>query len=237
MRYIFTIIVMLFMFCPISVSAENRGSDVAEQVEEDTLTARDWFEKGNKYFLNNAYDKAITAYIRAIALDPNNAIAYDNRGIAFSRIGEPEKAITDWTISIKLDPNYAPVYFRRGLAYQLITEEYDKAIEDYSKVIALDQNYAKAYYNRGVAYKDKRLYEMAIEDFNRVILIDQKYAEAYYNLSCVYSMKRDIQNSIKYLKEAFERGFTDYKDVESNVELDNIRQTKEYEEIIRRIKK
>src|SRR3989337_691032 len=48
--------------------------------EERLLQANEGFEKGNQHSLNNEHDSAIEAYTKAIALDPNYAAAYNNRG-------------------------------------------------------------------------------------------------------------------------------------------------------------
>ena len=74
-------------------------------------------------------------------------------------------------------------------------------------------------------------------DYNKVIKLNSNHTDAYYNLSCAYSQKKDIQNSIKYLNEAIEKGFTDYNFMETDSQLNNIRHTKKYEEIIQRMKK
>ena len=47
--------------------------------------ASQWFEKGKNYYLNKEYDNAIEAFTKAIALDPNYAHAYNNRGNAYNK--------------------------------------------------------------------------------------------------------------------------------------------------------
>jgi tetratricopeptide (TPR) repeat protein len=49
-------------------------------------------------------DKAITEYTKTIRLDPNNAAAYYNRGIAYSRKEDYDQAIADFAEAIRLDP-------------------------------------------------------------------------------------------------------------------------------------
>jgi tetratricopeptide (TPR) repeat protein len=66
--------------------AQVKGEKEKKQVEakitdeERLLQANEWFEKGYDYGLNKEYDKAIEAFTSAIALDPNYANAYNNRG-------------------------------------------------------------------------------------------------------------------------------------------------------------
>ncbi|MBI3752552.1 MAG: tetratricopeptide repeat protein [Deltaproteobacteria bacterium] len=43
----------------------------------DILSAADWYKKGYQHGLNKEYDDAIEAYTKAIALNPNDAYAYN----------------------------------------------------------------------------------------------------------------------------------------------------------------
>ena len=53
------------------------------------------------------YNSAIDDFTRAIELDPNDAKAYNNRGIAYRYLGEYQQAIDDSTKAIELDSNDA----------------------------------------------------------------------------------------------------------------------------------
>ena len=46
------------------------------------------------------------------------AIAYNNRGNAYTGKGEYDRAIQDYDQSIKLSPNHARAFNNRGVAYQ-----------------------------------------------------------------------------------------------------------------------
>ena len=63
------------------------------------------------------YDKAIAEYTEAIRLDPKDAVAYYNRGLAYGNKDETDKEIADCTEAIRLDPKFALAYNNRGWAY------------------------------------------------------------------------------------------------------------------------
>ena len=81
--------------------AGAKGEKEKKQVEakitddERLFEARQWFDKGYQYSLNKEHDSAIEAYTKAIALDPNYADAYTNRGIAYALSGNMGRAISD----------------------------------------------------------------------------------------------------------------------------------------------
>jgi tetratricopeptide (TPR) repeat protein len=51
--------------------------------------------QGNQAVIAEEYDKAIHLYNRAIEMDPNNAIYYNNRSAAYFRKGDLLQALAD----------------------------------------------------------------------------------------------------------------------------------------------
>jgi len=84
-----------------------------------------------------------------IAIRPDAAIAYNNRGTSQERL---DLALMDYNQTIKLDPEFPEAYFNRGKAYDQLGK-YSLAIEDYTRCISFDANDAEAYYRRSLAYK------------------------------------------------------------------------------------
>ena len=191
--------------------AQAKGEKEKKQVEakitdeERLFEASQWFEKGYQHILNKEHDSAIEAYTKAIALDPNDALAYNNRGAAYANKGQYDRAIEDFNKAIALNPNLAQAYYNRGAAYA-DKGQYDRAIEDYNKAIALDPNDALAYYNRGIAYKNKGQYDRAIEDYNKAIALNPNNALAYNNRGVAYYEKGNMGRAISDFQKACDMG-------------------------------
>lgn len=66
------------------------------------------------------WEEAIAEYNKAIELDPNLAIAYNNRGAAYFETGQYDLAIADFNKAIELDLNLAMAYANRALAYTIL---------------------------------------------------------------------------------------------------------------------
>jgi len=96
-------------------------------------------QQGTVYREQGEFDKAIAEYTKAIELDPDLAIAYNNRGCAYSWKKDYENAIADLSKAIELDPMQASAYMNRALLY-IANSEGHKAISDLEKVIQLAQD-------------------------------------------------------------------------------------------------
>jgi len=64
-----------------------------------------------------SYDEAIEECTEAIKLDPNLAIAYNNRAVAYLHMGQYDLAIADCTKAIELDPSLADPYCNGAYLY------------------------------------------------------------------------------------------------------------------------
>ena len=96
------------------------------------------------------YAAAIANYDRAIALNPDDAEAYHNRGIAKDAQGDYAGAIADYDRAIALNPEDADAYHNRGVT-KAEQGDYAGAIADYDRVIALDPDNMAVCEDRDVA--------------------------------------------------------------------------------------
>ena len=82
------------------------------------------------------YDEAIADFTQAIQLQPDNVVAYTNRGAAYADNWELDRAIADFTQAITLNPRDANAYFNRGVTYAQRGDSAD-VIADFKQVLAL----------------------------------------------------------------------------------------------------
>lgn len=75
------------------------------------------------------YEDSIKHYTEAIKSKPDYTVAYNNRGIAYHRIGKFENALEDYDKAIEIQPDNAQTYSNRGEAL-LHLNEMEKAKTD-----------------------------------------------------------------------------------------------------------
>jgi tetratricopeptide (TPR) repeat protein len=157
--------------------------------------------QGDTDLNNRNFDSAIVNYSEAILLDPKDAIAFNNRGLAYRDKREFDRAIADCNEAIRLDPTYAKAVFGRGTAYRRRGDP-DRAIIDYNEAIRLDPTYANIFNGRGNAYANKGDYDRAIADYNEAIRLDPKDARVFNGRGFSYMNKGDNDRAIADHSEA-----------------------------------
>jgi tetratricopeptide (TPR) repeat protein len=131
-----------------------------------TKEAEGYFDLGTRYLQQGDDDQAISAYTRALEINPRYAEAYLNRGIAYRRKGQPDQAISDYTAVLLVDPKDARAYCNRGNAY-IEKGQYDKAISDYNKALEINSKDPQVFFNRAVAYYSTREYDKSWADIKK----------------------------------------------------------------------
>jgi tetratricopeptide (TPR) repeat protein len=126
--------------------------------------SQDELARADKEYDSGQYDKAVADYTEAIRLKPDDADAFNNRGIAYDQLKQYDKAIADLTEVIRLKPDFALAFNNRGNVYNEL-KQYDKAIADYTEAIRLKPDFAQALCNRGHTYDDLKQYDKAVTDY------------------------------------------------------------------------
>jgi predicted O-linked N-acetylglucosamine transferase (SPINDLY family) len=82
-------------------------------------------------------EDALTSYERVIAIKPDYAEAYCNRGTVQESLRRASAALASYDRAIEINPDCADAYFNRGNILREL-REFEAAIESYDKAIALN---------------------------------------------------------------------------------------------------
>jgi tetratricopeptide (TPR) repeat protein len=85
------------------------------------------------------FAEAIEDYNRAIALKPDFAVAYFNRGDAKKALGQYEEAIKDFDRTIELRPDLSHSYGNKGCTF-VAQGKFKEALKWLNKCLSMDEN-------------------------------------------------------------------------------------------------
>ena len=155
-----------------------RALEVTEELVEIRGNARDWLRQGYCLDELGRYDKALASCVKALELDPNDAIAWSNRGMILHYLRRYNEALTCFNRAIELDVNGALVLGSRGLALRSLGG-YDQVLTYLDRAIELDANDALAWGHRGLGLMNLGRFNEALSSMDKAIELNPNYARAW----------------------------------------------------------
>jgi tetratricopeptide (TPR) repeat protein len=135
---------------------------------------------GIALFERGEIERAFACFDRSLAIDPDFAEAYSNRGTLNAQIGRYDRAIDDFARAVDISPSLVDAWSNLGLAYSYRGEQ-DKALSSLARAIALDPGFVKALNNMGlVQIRIGRPLE-AIGYLDRALSLNGNYGLAWFN--------------------------------------------------------
>lgn len=179
----------------------SEGGAVEPERSADTALVEEYMTQASMHLGQEAYDAAIDAYSRALALDPDAIVARYHRGLAYTRIGALSNALTDLTRVIELDADPDGLYRlqalqQRGLVY-VRQGELDRAIADFDALLDRDPQAFGVVYERANARFRLQAYEQAIRDYTQVLQQDPEHVEAFLNRGRSHAALGDYPEAIR----------------------------------------
>jgi tetratricopeptide (TPR) repeat protein len=166
-------------------------SVATEAINSDRGMAEGYLNRGAAYLFKLELEPAVADLNEAIRLQPNNALAYRWRAMAywglrlqnidtkaFEALGNKDG---DAVLRLIVNPREAWEYEARGYANYL-AEKYDLAISDLDQAIRLDPQYFPAYTIRGAARNFKShnwSNDAGIKDMSEAIRLNPKFMGSY----------------------------------------------------------
>ncbi len=145
--------------------------------------------------------EAIGSYTQALRINPDDADAHTNLGIAYGNLGMYNKAIGSYTQAIGINPDDAKAHYNLGVTYGNL-DMYNKAIGSYTQAIRINPDDAKVHYNLGIAYVNSGMDKKAIESYKQAIRINPDDAKAHFKLGldAAFDDKGPVLEQYKILK-------------------------------------
>jgi len=126
------------------------------------------------------HTRAVELISKAIQIDPGNAVAYSNRGIALQKLERWDAALFDYDHAIAIRPDLSLAYCNRGNVLKEL-KQWDAALASYDRAIEINPGFAEAHSNRGAALQMLNRCVAALESLDRALEIKPDYPDAHCN--------------------------------------------------------
>lgn len=150
------------------------------------------------------YAVAITLLDQLIALYPDNAADYNNRGLMYYRNNQIIEALCDLSQALEINPMLDSAYNNRANCHAA-QGEFNEAIADYDLALDINPTNIRAWINQGIAFRELGMYDLAIENFDITLIIgDSLYERIYAERGRTYHLQGDWNCAVTDYQKALE---------------------------------
>lgn len=184
-------------------------------------------QRADLYMVRKYYPEAAELYRKLTAMQPKNALFQNKLGIAYHQMQNLDMAKRSYRRAIQLNPQYAQA-INNLAAVEYAQKNYRPAILTYLKALQITPGDAVIYSNLGTAYFAFEKFEYAVASYRYALLLDpmifrrsgrvgtivqqhdeRNSAELNFYLAKTYAGLGDAENTLQYLRKAWEEGFPD----------------------------
>ncbi len=115
-------------------------------------------------------------------------------------------------------------------------EQMDFEIQFLEGILKKNPEFVEALGFLGELYTLKGAYKEGLAVDERLAKLRPSDETVLYNLACSYSLLNDIDKSLTILRRAVECGYNDFRHLERDHDLDNIRKDSRFEEFLLKLK-
>lgn len=139
-----------------------------------------YYERANYAFDQADFVTAIEDFQKVIELEPTNARAYNNLGLAYAALGRDEEAINAYNSAIEYDRDYLRAYKNRLVLLEK-HKRLPELVSTYERLAELEPLQADSYhYLRGVALRSLNDNQAARQAFDQALAADPEQNDALY---------------------------------------------------------
>lgn len=109
----------------------------------DTKDVEELIRNGLEALSINSTQKALDLFSKAIAKDPENTMAWNNKGVALRKMGKIEDAIDCYNKALSISPDLSQALMNKARALRIL-KKFDLALFTYEEILELDSEHQEA---------------------------------------------------------------------------------------------
>lgn len=155
-----------------------------------------------------AFDDALVAYEKAVALDSKMVRAWSNLGEWHLAKGSASIALEKLQQALAIQPDFFEARVNR-VAVLFELGSYEEARVEAQALVEQSPHRPEPYVNLGNVLVHTGKAKQAVQQYRKALEINPDYVEAHYNLATLLGSQDDLKNAIAYLEKQIEvRGET-----------------------------
>jgi tetratricopeptide (TPR) repeat protein len=158
-------------------------------------------EQEDKQLYRDYMARAIHEFDTCVTIYPGFVQGYEELGLAWYRMGDPQKALEYYEKAIQMNSKKATTYSNMAIIF-FERQEYGRSFDLYKKAISLDSNFEDGHLNIGSIYGIRGLYDSAIYHFERVLTLNPDNARAYNFIGVTYDLLGKPEKAAPYKEKA-----------------------------------
>ena len=139
------------------------------------------FKLGNTLITQKRPLDALSCYRKVLQLEPDNAGAHCNLGIAFDELGRPDEALVSCQNALRICPEHLESHIFLIIVLRKLGR-LAESVASARQALQLRPGHALLHYNLGVALKQQRRFHEALASFRTAVQIDPDFADALSHL-------------------------------------------------------
>jgi tetratricopeptide (TPR) repeat protein len=183
------------------LSTEAIAGDIHKDLRKITTGSTEAFKyyvEGKRFFNEQKFEESVAALERAVALDPEFAMAHllMAEDYSYLRNGERYEASLSKSRSLLNRVSDREYYIIQAFCASTLQEE----IDIYKKMLSIYPDDPDGLGELGARYRNMEAWDLAAEQFEKLLTVDDRDELAYENLAVIYSAKGEYQKAIDLLR-------------------------------------
>jgi len=165
-------------------------------------TAQFWSDQANEYFITGDYEKAAASYDKALELEPNNTVLWNNKGKALANMDRIGDAITCFNKSIAINASNPESMNLLAMALSQGLNRQSDAIAIFDQILLANPSYFDAWIGKGMALANENSLFTSLYCFEKATQIKPQDPTAWNNKGVVLREMERYQDALTSFDKA-----------------------------------
>jgi tetratricopeptide (TPR) repeat protein len=183
--------------------SEKRDPNSSNLVNLYQLLGRAYLKEYLSGNTNININDILSAFDRALEIEPNNSKTWENKGFALTSLEQYEEAIMAFDRALEIEPNNSKTWENKGFALASL-EQYEEAIMIFDRALKIEPNNSSAWENKGFALAKLERHQKAIIAYDRALEIEPNNSNTLGNKGVALASLEQYEEAIMIFDRALE---------------------------------